>query len=51
MPRRSTKPRAFGMPTTLLVDADGMIVYRHTGPLDAAELRALAEEHLALDAR
>jgi cytochrome c biogenesis protein CcmG, thiol:disulfide interchange protein DsbE len=43
--------RAFGMPTTLLVDADGMIVYRHTGPLDAAELRALAEEHLALDAR
>lgn len=38
--------RGFGMPTTLLVDASGTIVYRHTGPLDAAELRSLVVEHL-----
>ena len=36
----------FGMPTTLFVDPDGMVQYRHTGPLDAEELRALAAEHL-----
>jgi hypothetical protein len=29
----------FGMPTTLFVDPEGTIVYRHTGPLDTAELR------------
>jgi cytochrome c biogenesis protein CcmG/thiol:disulfide interchange protein DsbE len=39
---------AFGMPTTLLVDGGGTIVYRHTGPLDAAELRRLLGEHLAV---
>ena len=38
--------RSFGMPTTLLVDEAGTIVYRHTGPLDAAELRGLVLEHL-----
>jgi cytochrome c biogenesis protein CcmG, thiol:disulfide interchange protein DsbE len=38
--------QAFGMPTTLLVDPEGTIVYRHTGPLDAEELRALVDEHL-----
>jgi thiol-disulfide isomerase/thioredoxin len=37
---------AFGMPTTLLVDADGMIVYRHTGIVDAEQLRELIAEHL-----
>jgi cytochrome c biogenesis protein CcmG, thiol:disulfide interchange protein DsbE len=38
--------RGFGMPTTLLVDADGMIRYRHTGALDADQLRALLAAHL-----
>lgn len=38
--------RAFGMPTTLLVDAEGTIVYRHTGPLDDDEFVALVAEHL-----
>lgn len=35
-----------GMPTTVLVTADGTIAYRHAGPLTAAELRALIDEHL-----
>ena len=39
---------AFGMPTTLLVDADGTIRFRHTGPLEADQLRGLLEEHLGL---
>jgi cytochrome c biogenesis protein CcmG/thiol:disulfide interchange protein DsbE len=39
----------FGWPTTLLVDADGLIRYRHTGPLDADELRDLLETHLGID--
>lgn len=43
-----TDVRAFGMPTTLLVDADGTIVYRHTGPLDDAEITALVTEHLGI---
>lgn len=41
-----TELRAYGMPTTLLVDAAGTIVYRHTGPLDADELLALVRERL-----
>ena len=36
----------FGMPTTLLVDAAGTIVYRHTGALDAEQLRSLLARHL-----
>jgi thiol-disulfide isomerase/thioredoxin len=40
--------RGFGMPTTLFVDAQGTIVYRHTGPLDAEDLRRLANEHLGI---
>ena len=36
----------FGMPTTLFVDPDGVVQYRHTGPLDAEQLRALAAKHL-----
>jgi thiol-disulfide isomerase/thioredoxin len=40
----------FGWPTTLLVDDDGVIRYRHTGPLDADQLRDLLETHLGLDA-
>lgn len=40
--------RGFGWPTTLLVDADGLIRYRHTGPLDAGRLRELISEHLGV---
>lgn len=35
-----------GMPTTLLVDREGRIVYRHAGPLTADELIELLGEHL-----
>ncbi|MGH3441630.1 MAG: TlpA family protein disulfide reductase [Nitriliruptorales bacterium] len=38
--------QARGMPTTVFVDADGVIVYRHAGPLTADQLRGLLEEHL-----
>jgi cytochrome c biogenesis protein CcmG/thiol:disulfide interchange protein DsbE len=49
-PRRefATRIGAFGMPTTLLVDPNGTIVYRHTGPLKVADLRRLLGEHLAV---
>ncbi|MGH8902140.1 MAG: TlpA family protein disulfide reductase [Egibacteraceae bacterium] len=40
---------AYGMPTTLLVDPQGTIVYRRTGPLDAPELRGLLAEHLSVE--
>ena len=36
----------FGMPTTLFVDADGIVQYRQTGQLDAEQLRALAAKYL-----
>ncbi len=35
-----------GAPYTLLVDADGIVRYRHNGPLTAERLTALLEEHL-----
>ena len=35
-----------GMPTTLLVDAEGIVRYRHTGGLDLPQLLALLREHL-----
>ena len=35
-----------GMPTTLLVDAEGIVRYRHTGPLDRAQLKELLRTHL-----
>lgn len=38
-----------GWPTTLLVDGDGFIRYRHTGPLDADQLRDLLATHLGVD--
>ena len=38
----------FGMPTTLLVDPEGTIQFRHTGPLDADQLRDLVDEHLGV---
>ena len=49
-PRReySRQVNNFGMPTTLFVDADGLVRYRHTGPLDAEQLRALITEHFAV---
>ncbi len=49
-PRRefATEIGAVGMPTTLLVNADGTIVYRHRGPLESDELRRLIAEHLSV---
>ena len=38
------------MPTTLFVDAAGVVVHRKYGPMDADELRALIREHLGIDA-
>ncbi len=38
-----------GMPTTLLVDPDGTIVYRHTGLLDAEQLHGLLARYLDVD--
>lgn len=37
---------ARGMPTTLFVDADGVVVFRHTGPLDEEQTLDLVAEHL-----
>jgi cytochrome c biogenesis protein CcmG, thiol:disulfide interchange protein DsbE len=42
--------RGFGWPTTLLVDEGGIIRYRHTGPLDAEQLRDLLATHLGVEA-
>lgn len=41
-----TEVGGFGMPTTLLIDEAGTIVYRHTGAIEAAELRDLLTRHL-----
>lgn len=38
--------RGRGMPTTLLVEPDGTVAYRHAGPLTATQLVELIEEHL-----
>lgn len=38
--------KARGMPTTVFVDADGVIQYRHAGPITSDELLGLAAEHL-----
>lgn len=40
-----------GMPTTLLVEPDGTIAYRHAGPLTADQLSELIDEHLATPGR
>lgn len=37
-----------GMPTTLLVDEQGLVRYRHTGELDADGLRDLLRDHLGI---
>lgn len=41
-----TAAGGFGMPTTLLVDQDGRIAYRHTGAVEAAQLDDLLADHL-----
>jgi thiol-disulfide isomerase/thioredoxin len=41
--------RAYGMPTTLFVDPEGTIVYRHTGALDEAGLVDLLERQLGVE--
>ena len=38
-----------GMPTTLFVDAEGTVVYRHTGEVSASRLAQLLREHLGLE--
>lgn len=40
--------RGAGMPTTLFVDARGMVVYRRTGEVDGERLSALLAEHLGV---
>jgi cytochrome c biogenesis protein CcmG, thiol:disulfide interchange protein DsbE len=40
--------QARGMPTTVFVDADGTIRYRHAGPLTADEVLDLTAEHLGV---
>ncbi|CAN5199780.1 MAG: TlpA family protein disulfide reductase [Euzebyales bacterium] len=44
-----TAVEAFAMPTTLFVDAEGAIVYRHAGFLDGRGLADLAAQHLGVD--
>lgn len=41
-----TEVGARGMPTTLFVDADGVVQHRHTGPLTEQEVLELVAEHL-----
>lgn len=41
--------RGFGMPTTLFVDADGVIRHRHTGALDGRELVELLDRVLGVE--
>ncbi len=39
---------AVAMPTTFLVDADGVIVHRHAGLLTEQQLREMLDEHLGV---
>lgn len=45
-----TQVKARGMPTTLFVDADGVIQHRHAGPITAEQLLELVEEKLGVTA-
>ncbi|MDX1659425.1 MAG: TlpA disulfide reductase family protein [Nitriliruptorales bacterium] len=45
---RAVKGR--GMPLTVLVDEDGIIQFRHNGPLTEEQLLDLVDEHLGLSA-
>jgi thiol-disulfide isomerase/thioredoxin len=38
----------FGMPTTLFVEPDGRVAYRHTGPLTLEQMEELLDEHLGV---
>lgn len=38
------------LPTTVLMDAEGRIVARHSGQIDAAALRSFIDEHLGISA-
>lgn len=40
--------QARGTPSTLLVDSAGEIVYRHAGPISAAQLRSAIQQHLGI---
>lgn len=44
-----TEINGFGMPTTLLVNESGMITYRHTGAVEAQQLRDLLARHLGAE--
>ncbi|HWH33247.1 MAG TPA: TlpA disulfide reductase family protein, partial [Egibacteraceae bacterium] len=46
--RLFTSLHGAGMPTTLFVDADGTVVYRRTGEVDAERFRELLREHLGV---
>ncbi|MFT5223191.1 MAG: thiol-disulfide isomerase/thioredoxin [Glaciecola sp.] len=39
-----------GMPTTLFVDGDGIIVYRHAGPMSQQQLLSLLSDYLDIEA-
>lgn len=43
-----TEIGARGMPTTLFVDAEGLVQYRHTGPLTREQVLELVAEHLGV---
>lgn len=43
-----TRIGARGMPTTLFVDAAGVVQFRHTGPLTEQEVLDLVAEHLGI---
>lgn len=45
-----TRIGARGMPTTLFVDAEGVVQFRHTGPLTEQEVLELVAEHLGVTA-
>lgn len=45
-----TRIGARGMPTTLFVDAQGVVQFRHTGPLTEQEVLELVAEHLGINA-
>lgn len=45
-----TEVGARGMPTTLFVDAEGVVRFRHTGPLTEQEVLDLVAEHLDVEA-
>ena len=47
---RSTTLGLVGLPTTLFIDADGMLTGRKLGAMDEAELRSNIAKYLGVDA-